>query len=1644
MKGGAKIPTQSQKVRKPYKALYGIVALLALTVTLSSSVAQELRTWHESTVADFSDNLLENVVITKTTDGEIRLPHPMVKVSDDSIDYSVRRFVDYDSAGNYAISWIDGSNVLVQKRSTLGTPLTPVIQVNEPDNPTADYRRSRVALLDEGSFMVTWTTRQEISDQPMYGQVLDPQGKNVGSNIKFTNLPNVGNWEAVPVANNINHRFLVLIEIPDSDWSKSKIYVHSYDKLANRIGEPFRLNREDLSNHESVPEAQMTRDGELVVVWLSYTEPSSDRSDVYVRRYDHEVNPLGPAMKVNDTSRWISEYSPDISLDDQGRFLVVWGDERNGSAGGSRNDIYAELFDSSAVPIAENFRVDKYSETQEYLPDVDFVNGLFQVSWSSWNEARRLYLPYVNKWAYQPIIVGSMTSSVFDAGPSGCELIRIAWQSKMEPETSLRFKLRSAKSETTLPTAAWYGPSGTSDYYTVATGQSINPIHDSDRYIQYKAFLETTKPGVTPELQEVTISFAPSDTVPPSPPQNLSATSSHSQILLRWNPSPDADVSNYRIYRGTGSGEYDESWTKEVSSNTFTLTDSSAVTGTSYYYAVMAVDSSHNAGAFSNQVAVVPYGITLFVSPSGSAEGDGSITHPFSKIRDAIDHAIFGDVVQVLPGVYAETIELKEGVSLIGAGPNDTKIVGGGRRYIIKGANCLMVQGFTIARANAGIYEAITCDNASPTITMNVIINEGQVLDGGSGIGCYNGSSPVISKNYVLFWWAGIQCYTRSNATIVNNIIRGYGGIYSIDSSNPKIINNTIIVEQNFGGDFLRGSSPIVKNNIIYGNLPAELTFGLLFQEAGSPVVKYNDIWGVTNPYDGVVPGVGDIAADPLFTSLGKNDFRLRSGSPCIDMGDPDPSMNDMDNSRNDLGAFGGPDPIEPTILLSVPVELALSPASGFPGDTVSVDLSISNAAGLSEARFEIFFDNTLIEPIRTERTTLTNHFDLKVDSSINGRLIITMTASSELGEGPGMLLNLFFAIRDSAMEGESSPLRFGNISLLTGSGSPIKLKAITHGVILVNRGGEGPYVYVDVRSTGLEDGSRLHPYNTIQEGINHAASGDTVLVAAGIYTGSIVMKSSVFVLGMGAYATTLGWWDDSSEHDEPVVRFEGVENSGISGFTLANQSWESAIIIECSGSSCVITKCRIEAPAYGFGIHCREASKPVLSDNFILGGVGGWGAVDINRSSAVIQRNVILCTAESPGISSYRSSNMIISNNKFYVGRGENAGVQCDFSDSIMISNNLFLMKGADGVGICLTESNDITIVNNTLDTALRGILEINSTSVVMNNIIIGNSGYGISLSSASTLSYNDVWGNLIDYYGTTPGEGDITANPLFTDPSKELYTLQVRSPCRDAGNPAEEYNDLDGSRNDMGLYGGPGLDTTMFNPRGISLSIGSLDAEAGDTVCVPIQGKSLEKIANMEMAVSYTPEVLSLAGVKTTSSTNAFSLSATTLSGNVLTIGMSNSRGLSTNAADLAELLFVVSDSARQGAFIRFESAHLRSITTCEVPVAEMKVGQIRVIQTGVNDRLMPVMTYSLFQNYPNPFNPTTTIRYTIPKAERVTLKVYNLIGQEVVVLVDKIKQAGKYEIHWNAAGLSGGVYVYRLKAGEFVESKKLLLLK
>jgi hypothetical protein len=111
-----------------------------------------------------------------------------------------------------------------------------------------------------------------------------------------------------------------------------------------------------------------------------------------------------------------------------------------------------------------------------------------------------------------------------------------------------------------------------------------------------------------------------------------------------------------------------------------------------------------------------------------------------------------------------------------------------------------------------------------------------------------------------------------------------------------------------------------------------------------------------------------------------------------------------------------------------------------------------------------------------------------------------------------------------------------------------------------------------------------------------------------------------------------------------------------------------------------------------------------------------------------------------------------------------------------------------------------------------------------------------------------------------------------------------------------------------------------------------------------------------------------------------------------------------------------------------------------------ADMGADETQVVPVGIEPQPsagIPI-SYALEQNYPNPFNPSTTIEFSLPRAGLVTLAVYNIVGEKVATLISEDLTAGSYKFQWDARGLASGVYFYRIEAGDYTKSRKMLLIR
>ncbi|MEA1895631.1 MAG: S-layer protein domain-containing protein [Euryarchaeota archaeon] len=740
-----------------------------------------------------------------------------------------------------------------------------------------------------------------------------------------------------------------------------------------------------------------------------------------------------------------------------------------------------------------------------------------------------------------------------------------------------------------------------------------------------------------------------------------------------------------------------------------------------------------------------PYSLhkTWTVDDSGGAD--------FTSIQAAIDAATPGDAIYVYAGTYYENINMKDGVVVQGEGANVTTIDGGGNGSVVTAIDVgheTALYGFTITNGNAqhgggGIF--IFC--ASPQISENVIVNNS--CDSGPGGGIYVRSEGCPG----------------TVATIWNNIIAsnsagsyGGGGI-AVYYASPVICSNTIVAnsaECYGGGGIFAGwnSHPTITNNIVVANFLTEgcneLGGGIQFRNgASAPDILYNNVWNNSpDDYDGCSAGVGSISVDPIFVDLKGGDYHLWSGSPCIDVGtsegakesDFDGDLRPIDGDGDGIATVDmGADEAGALLSHDVAPQVILAPAAEMSvGIPVAPTVRVRNIGTNDEDDFfvtcEIELDG---EQIYQETQS--------VDSLVSLESIDVTFADWIPQEAGNYQLKFYTQLPTD--ENPDNDRQMKTISVRT------------------------YIVYVDVNSTsGIEDGTQEHPYDTIQEGIDAAVSGkDTVVVAKGTYHENINLKGGVVVQGGGADVTIINGWGNDS-----VVTADDVGGDTVlEGFTVQN------------GSATHYSE--------GAGIEIWGVS-PIIRNNIIKDNEGwgvsvGWGGAQI-KDNIISHNRANFVTSGNGGLLLRGSQSVITGNTIVY---NEGYGIHSYNTKSFTIKNNVISGNAADGLSFSVPSgSGTANVMANTVTGNTGDGITCNPSSVLnlSNNIVASNSGHGVFFKygydwGAPNSDYNDVWGNTKGDYGGLAEAGihDISEDPLLVDPENSDYHLWSGSPCIDTG---------------------------------------------------------------------------------------------------------------------------------------------------------------------------------------------------------------------------------------------------------------------
>jgi len=277
-------------------------------------------------------------------------------------------------------------------------------------------------------------------------------------------------------------------------------------------------------------------------------------------------------------------------------------------------------------------------------------------------------------------------------------------------------------------------------------------------------------------------------------------------------------------------------------------------------------------------------------------------------------------------------------------------------------------------------------------------------------------------------------------------------------------------------------------------------------------------------------------------------------------------------------------------------------------------------------------------------------------------------------------------------------------------------------------------------------------------------------------------------------------------------------------------------------------------------------------------------------------------------------------------------------------------------------------------------------------------------------TVAYSDVVGG-VDHIEMLDGEvewldGNIDADPLFTDPDEDDYHLTADSPCIDAGDPDSDP-DPDGTRVDMGAF--------YFHQRDIDVD----------------------------------PDTLEFIGIQTGT---VDSLSVIVRNVGLTTLNLTSVDIASFNAPldvdEIEEALPIEPDSSYT-IWVRFlpfeENQYLANlIIESDDPDEETVEVLISASALSVSDEIQAPLSFGINEAYPTPFNSTPTIAYQLPHPSNVSLTIYNPYGRKVGTLVDEQLAGGIYTATWQPDNLASGLYFVRFEAGDRMQMRKLVLIR
>ena len=969
-----------------------------------------------------------------------------------------------------------------------------------------------------------------------------------------------------------------------------------------------------------------------------------------------------------------------------------------------------------------------------------------------------------------------------------------------------------------------------------------------------------------------------------------------------------------------------------------------------------------------------------------------AVTHhipdQYPTIQEGINIAEQGDTVLVAQGIYYENLILEKEITLASYAINEelnedwlnsqniqSTIISGSQTPLnSKQGSCLIIKdnliaplifGFTFQDGSGtsmkindcGIDKikrsggAILIFKAYPKITYNRFINNGTPQIGGG------------SSSHMLADGGAISHYSDEDVEFDEDRLR-----FTINSSQNRIIPNTMLMQNNYFDNNSSGDGENFYSHGYDGDIDVS---GSIFENIDCNTSSVNSF---------VLQSIENKAIylqnDIIGSCVEENIFHINS----VDGNDINPGTETEPFStiKHALTMVKESSPQVTVLHLQAGVYSRSTNGESFPivvpdnvhiigedSETVFID---AESDINDEAAVMIIKE---VENVNISNLTLTGGYSEGHGCTGGGGLLLTANDMYNLDAENGERVRSSFPLIEDVIIENNYSHNGGGLSFFRVNGPVLNNIIIRNNVASAYGGGIFSYVST-ITMTNVTI--------TENENINNTGGGMMLAASQGVFDNMIITNNISGMHGGGI-------WTNNSGGDGNYSEGWTMKNSTISGNVSSmfgggiNFAWSHPTLINCVISN-------NQSSWGGGGINGLESGftikESLVHNNFSYGGGGGilaWGA----GADPVIDNCII-----SDNISGSNGGGIML-----------NGVDEATINYTSVIGNSAQEYFGGMYVNDLDESFHNMTFSENSA--SLGGVVGIgeNANIQLKNSIVWSNSvGGGNFGSTDGTGSVDFTYSNI---EGGFMGEGNISLDPLFKDVSNNDFTLEIGSPCIDAGiadldaDGVDDIDDYNGLSPDMGAY-----ETSMAAVNGFTVF------NTPTSIIL-----SWEAIENSAFLYYYLER----------STTEDFT---------------ENSVG------------FYINTNYYHDSEVDYETEYFYRVSFYADGWSEFSETlsmMLEWLDTNKSDDIPD--QFSLHQNYPNPFNPTTQIRYDLPEDAFVNISIYDLMGRMIKSLSNANQTAGYHSLQWDATNnigesVSAGMYIYTIQAGEYRSTKKMVLLK